>query len=172
LAKKRILWFGILLLLVSGCTQALPQTNSDANYPVPTKSEGYDPGYPIDTSKMETATVPSVVPNTGLVYGVIEYNGKPLPKTTFFLADVLEDEKGKEIATSLDRVSAPMSVTDANGLLKFYNVKPGRYGLILAEGMNTYLLLYPDTGEAILITVRDGGEIDLGLIKFTDLPID
>ena len=92
--------------------------------------------------------------------------------STLFLADVLVDEKtGIEISAALDRSIAPKTITDENGEFTFSNVRPGRYGLILIVGTEIYLLLYPDSELGVLLTV-EFGEIDLGILDYSDLPLD
>lgn len=192
----RLLCFVILAVLLGACNPTttpdpVNQTNSPAitseaaAYPYPSVDltagqTGYpapnlttDP-YPIPTTDFSVLLV-EVTPDPmmGQVTGEILLKGKPLPYQLFFLADVLKDNKtGMELATALDRSSAPSTVSNEEGVFNFANVPPGRYGLIFINATDTYLLLYPGKQEAILVTVEEGGKIDLGVLDFDDLPVD
>jgi hypothetical protein len=195
----RALSFIMLVILLGACNSTvtpvpISQTESPANtldtaaYPYPYPSvdltadtSGYPAPslnnsnpYPIPTADYSVLLV-EVTPNPtmGQVSGEILLKGKPLPFQTFFLADVLKDNKtGMELATSLDRSTAPKTISNENGVFSFMNVPPGRYGLIFISATDTYLLLYPGKQEAILVTVEAGGKIDLGVLDFEDLPVD
>lgn len=195
---RRVLFISLLLLILAACSSSntsTPPAQTDlpvqpldttpypyppANlageqqgYPMPSFDANANP-YPIPTTDYSSLIV-NVTPDPtmGHVTGEILLNGKPLPYQMFFLANVLKDSKtGMELATSLDRSVAPRTFSDEKGVFDFANVPPGRYGLILLNGTDTYLLIYPGKQEAILLTVEAGGKIDLGLLDFEDLPVD
>ena len=112
-------------------------------------------------------------PGMGAVVGTLKYKGKPLSLVTLGLANVIKDAQGLEVATQFDRAFSPQTSTQANGSFEFLNLKPGRYGLIYANGPETYLLLKPgdpNIQEAILMTVTAGQKVDLGVLDFDNLP--
>ena len=200
--SSKLLWIVILLVLQAACSQAEPTTiDAPESYPIEpgtaANMSAYPSGeftgvpetYPVtDLSIMEPNAYPypqptfdvseliqfvTPDPEMGSVTVQIFYKGEPLQYATFFLANVLISEKtGLEAATRLDRSSAPRAVSDENGVVTFQNIQPQRYGLILISGIDTYLLLYPDRQEAILLTVDAGKQVDLGVFDYEDLPLD
>ncbi|MHB0923867.1 MAG: hypothetical protein ACYC3H_07885 [Bellilinea sp.] len=163
----------LFVFLISGCkgteTDPListPKANSTLS------SNFYDPGYPVTTAPQPTAIEVTRDASMGIVSGTILLNDKPVNNLRLFLADILQSGDGVEVATSLDRSVAPTSLSNNEGKFNFLNVPPGRYGLMLYEGVNSYLLLDPSNGEAILISVDADEEIDLGIYRYTDLPIN
>jgi hypothetical protein len=149
------------------------QTNS-SGYPEPSVVANPQAAYPMPTvDYSNTGPLPTDDPADGKVRAVIFNNGAPVAYTVFFLADVMKDPKtGLELGTSLDRNNAPKAVSAKDGQIEFVNVPPGRYGLILLDGTSTYLLVNPDDGKAILLTVTAGSLIDLKQLKFINLPIN
>jgi hypothetical protein len=192
-------WIIILVVLLSACNQSHQSSDEASSRSAgtnPKKTSGYpEPGiiskessYPApqqvlpsfsDTYPQPTVDYSSILkpitPDStkGSVRSTIFYLGKPLSDTLFFLANVLTSEGSNiEAATSLDRNNAPKTISDKNGQIIFTNVSPGRYGLILSAGIQTYLLLDPFDQKPIFITVEAGKEIDLGKFNFEDLPLD
>jgi hypothetical protein len=168
----------LLLITISSCSAMEPELNDNLveAYPVgnqTTLTNENETSYPSPLVTENDVIIEPTLDNTlGIVIVKILLNEKPVPETLFFLADVLKSEEGLEIATSLDRSTAPRAFSDEEGLVRFINLQPGRYGLILYEGMNSYLLLNPNDGQAILVTVDSNNVIDLGTMRFFDLPIE
>lgn len=174
---KNLLPAILLIVLLAACnansaTTSTPYEDDSTGYPVATVADNYDPGYPVEEPTQEIVLTPTSDDSKGNVSAVINYNGQPLGAYVFYLADVLKGEDGKEIATSLDRINSPQAVTDNQGVLTFHNIEPGRYGLIMIEGMNSYLLLNPTDGNSLIIDVAAGERLDLGTLNYTDLPIE
>lgn len=171
--------FLLFAFLVSSCSAA-EQKNNNENlveaYPAgqqPATINTIASGYPVPPVAETQEVIQPTQDNTlGSVTVKILLNDQPIPETLFFLADVLKSAEGLEIATSLDRTTAPRAFSDEEGIVRFINLPPGRYGLILYEGMNSYLLLNPNDGQAILVTVNSNREIDLGTMRFLDLPLE
>jgi len=171
--RHRLITTLIFILFISGCSVndselGVPTTNGNSKPSLNT----YDPGYPITTAPQPTTIEQTQDAEMAKVTGTILLNGEPVNYLRLFLADVLQSSDGVEIATSLDRLIAPTALSGEDGEFIFFNVPPGRYGLMLYEGLNSYLLLDPNNGKAILVSVQAGDAIDLGIYKFTDLPIN
>lgn len=171
--KRYLIFLLLFVFLISGCKGTevdsknyTPDANSTPS------SNFYDPGYPVTTSSQPTAIDVTQDAAMGRVSGTILLNDKPVNNLRLFLADILLGGDGVEVATSLDRSVAPTTLSNEGGEFTFFNVPPGRYGLMLYEGVNSYLLLDPSNGEAILISVEAGDELDLGIFRYTDLPIN
>jgi len=112
---------------------------------------------------------PTIDPRLGQVTGRLLENTKPVPNAYLYLAEVKADAKGNELAASISG-GAPFAVTDENGSFHFYNIKAGRYGIVLHIVLNAYLLNVPDKEEAILFTVTDGQTTDVGDLVYDEVP--
>lgn len=107
------------------------------------------------------------------VTGKILFRSKPVAGEILFLGTVLSDPvNGKELAVSLDRSNAPKSVTSSEGVFIFKNLPPGKYGLMLISGMDSFLLLDPKTQDAVILNVDDEKIYNLGLLDYDDLPLE
>jgi len=160
--------------ITSGCQPGLAKNPMDGTLEfsatgLPNEQPGpQNPTIPLIENYLST---PTVIPGTGNVEAVIYIKGAPVSGANFYLADILKNQTGQEIAVTTDRETAPHAISSKAGQVTFYNVKPGRYGLVLYDGFNIYLLLYPETGLGILIDVEQE-VLDLGVIDFPDLPLD
>jgi hypothetical protein len=178
---KKINLILIAVLFLSGCTSEISQkTETPANvpsvgYPISTLSTTNDVvnSYPVEiTPTFEEVIIPTADSTKGNVTFIVNYKDTPLANYSFFLADVLKGADGNEMATALDRVNSPHAVSNPDGKVVFYNVEPGRYGLMIIEGMNSYLLLNPFDGNSQIIEVSDNKTTDLGVLNYSDLPLD
>ncbi len=154
----------LLLVLLTSCV-ANPGVSS-----LPGNPTGYPAGDGIQSQPVEKSTI---APSLGVVTGVLQLKGKPVEGTSLGLGEVVKDTNGVEIATSYDRINSPQASTAADGSFTIINAPPGRYGLIYANGPETYLLLKPgnpDKKEAVLISVSAGQKVDLGVLNYTELP--
>ena len=167
-----------LLLITSFLTScSLSKINDKPTiqpYPLPNVSNQSQFAYPLPSvdysSQFPTLTIN---PDYGIVRLIIYNNGKPLSFYNFYLASVLKDPKtGLELSASLDRSKAPHALSNEKGEVFFVNVPPGRYGLMFIEATDSYLLLNPSDGSPMFITVEAGSNIDLGLLEYSDLPVD
>ena len=119
----------------------------------------------------DSLSTPTLIAGTGYLEAVIQMKGNPVSGANFYLADILNNQTGQEIAVTTDRETAPHAISSIDGRITFPNVKPGRYALVLYDGFNIYLLLYPETGLGILVDVEQEN-LNLGVIDFPDLPLD
>ncbi len=140
----------LLLILFSSCSTQSESASSPASQPILASEE-----------------------NLPLVTGKILLNSKPVAGEIVFLGTVLSDPvSGEELAVSLDKSNAPKSITDDSGNFFFTNVPNGRYGLMLISGVESFLLLHPNTQEAILLKEKKKTTYDLGSLNYKDLPIE
>jgi uncharacterized protein YceK len=175
--RKLTILLAVLLVLLVGCSQVQKPTapakgTTSSGYLAPPTAAASNPGYPVNSTAATPQAAKTSIPGTATVQVKISNNNAALSGTTFFLANTLKNSEGQEISTSLDPTTAPLAVSDPDGSVVFHNVKPGRYGLMLSSGMDTYLLLNPNDGKAILLTVKADDKIDLGDLKFTNLPVN
>ncbi len=159
---------------------AVAPTSTTGPYPYPGPQTAYqEPKYPEpqDTTGGQqaptTTPLPTVTPapDTGVVVGVILYNGEPVARYTLYLAEVIKDEQGQDSVAALKRISSPRTATNDQGQFVFLNVPPGKYGLVLDLVQSAYLLHDPKSNEQIILTVTANEEVDIGTFDFEDLPI-
>lgn len=119
------------------------------------------------------APPPTRAAGTGMVRGRLLVKGspdRPVANVLLYLGSTVIDSDGKEKAVSLNRQSDPRTTTDQNGNFTFYNVRPGRYGLILDRVVATYMLNKPDQQGDLLIVVEADKEADFGPLLYDSLP--
>jgi len=87
------------------------------------------------------------------------------------LAEVIRDDKGMPKASGYEPSAAPRTITDALGRFVLNNLKPGTYTLILDGVTVQYQLADEATGETIMVDVKPGEVIDLGTLRYKNLPV-
>jgi len=133
-------------------------------------------GYPgPQTNVASAATTPTFDLARGAITGVlllsVDGTTRPAANVPIYLAEALKDAGGIERVASYSPVDSPRSTTDADGRFWFYNVKPGRYGLILDAVIQGFLLSKPGTDESLVIEVTRGQTNDLGNLAYESLPL-
>lgn len=133
-------------------------------------------GYPSpQTSIASPVGTPTFDPNQSVITGVLlsAENGtsRPVANVPIYLAEALKDAGGIERVASYSPIESPRSVTDAEGRFWFYNIKPGRYGLILDAVIQGFLLSKPGTDESLLVEATAGQITDLGNLSYESLPL-
>jgi hypothetical protein len=132
-------------------------------------------GYPgPQTNIASAAATPTFDSTQSAITGVLllSANGttRPAVNIPIYLAEALKDVGGIERVASYSPIDSPRSITDAEGRFWFYNVKPGRYGLILDAVIQGFLLSKPGTDESLLIDTTAGQTTDLGNLSYESLP--
>jgi len=133
------------------------------------------PGYPLATLVPEPTLTPLPSPTSdpllGQVRGVLLLRGKPIANYPIYLAELLKSDVGEEGIIALDLASSPWGYTGLDGSFQIINVAPGRYGLVIVTVKDSYHLYYPDRAESVIVTVTEGGLMDLGRLDYQELPI-
>lgn len=100
-----------------------------------------------------------------VVRGALFKSGKPVANARLYLGSII-----KNGVVAFDRTRSITTTTDEGGKFEFRDVPPGEYGLVLDTIMSSYLLLWPDKKEPILIVVTESQGVCLGEINFPVLP--
>jgi hypothetical protein len=180
--KQLPIFLLFVLILIYGC---VPNNNStlapeqmSSSYPVfPTSiPSGYpSPQITSEFTEPYNHERPTQDPTLGAVKGVLQLKTstgiKPVDHVILYLAEVVRDTEGNERVVSMDRLNSPRAYTDMNGYFEFFNVPPGKYGLVLDTITNSYLLGHPVSGEDMLFEVRAGEVLDTGVLVYNMLPI-
>ncbi len=175
---KRLFFFGILIVAVSGLlaacsptTPASPESGVASTQPV-----AEDQPQATEPAAEPAETVPPTPEGTISVTGVmarqrsdgsgeIAYAGIRL-----FLGTLIYSEDGKTTLARVNQLESPHARTDENGRFAFYNIPAGTYILaVLVPPNNLVKLNHPDTGEQMLIEVSEGETVDMGKMYY-DLP--
>ena len=160
-----------------GYPPPVAETVEDSGYPppvaVPTESAGYpEPG---SDQEPEFYATPGAIPepssSSGVIVGVVQVNGEPVPNLTIYLAEVLTDGEGLERVASYDRINSPKAYTDESGQFVFSEIRPGRYGLVLDTVLSAYLLHLPQEDAALVIGVEAGEQTEIEVLDYDSLPL-
>jgi hypothetical protein len=159
------------------------QASGDVDYPAPgTQLEGYpapdqtnaNSGYPAPEGSGVVPSATLVMPtrdaSLGSLKGRLLENGKPVEYADLYLANLLVNDEGKDVAFSFDRATSPRAMTNANGEFEFVNLPAGQYGLVYDIIVKSVLLLDPGTGEQMKVLIEDGKEVDAGALDYSELP--
>jgi protocatechuate 3,4-dioxygenase beta subunit len=145
---------------------------TDSGYPAPVSPTTSNPGYPVpeNTAPAPTLVLPARDASLASIKGRLLENGKPLENADLYLANLLINEQGKEVAFTFDPSSSPRVSTDQNGEFEFYNLKPGQYAFVYDLVVQSVLLLDPKTGEQMKFVLEEGQAYDAGNLDYSDLP--
>lgn len=170
-----------LIVITAGCSAANNAPTSTATsqtigqengtYPYPAPSSEPSSAYPAGEPQVEMPPTPTTDPTLGMVKGVLQLQGKPVANADLYLAGIILDANGKDVAAVLDRPTSPRTRTDEQGNFTFVNVKAGTYGLVVDTVLESYVLLQPGTENQIRLQVTVGQTTDLGNLNFDDLPV-
>lgn len=133
--------------------------------------------YPTPARPIPPTAAPTLTPDPtkGSVRGalLVRMNGADVAirNATLYLAPLVLDPSGKEIAAGLDRITSPRTTSNDQGEFQFQNVPPGRYALVLDLIQSAYMLRMPADGQDLLATVSAGKQSDLGRLTYAQLPL-
>jgi hypothetical protein len=136
------------------------------------------PAAPVASGATAIATgprqIPTPSPDKAVVHGVVREvdTKKPLSEdqgVDLFLAQVIHSADGLSMS-SLDKITAPRSDPDKDGLFVFADVAPGEYAIVVRTPLNEIVGRSPnDLNKDIVITVTAGQTLDLGEV-YTKFP--
>jgi hypothetical protein len=183
---KHLRWFVLIfLVLLSACTTAttpttaikptqIEVTQGTPGYPAPVEPvmAPSPNGYPAPGTSVESspAIQPTADPKMGKVTGALVLKGSPWTKADLYLAPVIKNAQGTQVAAQLDREDNPKTTTDTQGKFVFVNVPPGRYALMYYDNPQAFLLLDPKTRLGVSATIEANNTIDLGTLSYDQLP--
>jgi hypothetical protein len=177
MSMKNVIGLVLVIWLTCACS-GLPVVQSPAPvsstkgaqgaYPVPSMA------YPASSTDQQAVTATLSVATSdkdkGEIEGQLYLKGSPLPGYNLYLAALIKDDKGNEIAR-MNPQASPLSTTDKNGQFRFVNVPAGRYGLILEVISETYILSDPTSGQSFEVSAKAGEITHVGKLDYSDLPI-
>lgn len=166
---KQIALFFVLLLIIfsTACS-----TQDASPTPTPTQPSDDAASPPPATVTAQTGSEVEVSASSGAVIGTLLLSSHPVSGQRLALAEILKDDSGQERAAGFQRSDSPATITNEDGSFTFGDIPPGRYGLVLDTGVNSYLLLKPDSADdPLTMTVVAGEKLDLGTLSYSELPI-
>jgi len=90
-------------------------------------------------------------------------NGQPSVGSILYLGEYIGLETSSPVVI-LDPSRHPYTQTGDGGAFCFSKVPPGRYGLIIWDAVESILLPDPTTGYSLLIEIKSGETVDLGVL--------
>ncbi len=170
------------LIFVSGCNRATPAPASTQSSDTSPDAAAVEPVSPVPADSALTSPIANppglaVVPtpssvDRSTVTGILILEGnveQPVSEAILFLGSIVIANDAPALA-SLNKQAAPKAQTNAEGQFIFEDVPAGDYALLLDMIVSTYVLHSP-TGEDMIIKVDGGQVVDLGELRYSDLPI-
>lgn len=183
---KKIFALFLVILFLSGCAKGsgLPAATlvpaaapavatTGTGYPAVNQNQGFGvtPGYPAATNAAIVVPTWTAAPGTGVVTGVLKLQGKPVKGLLLYLGTFLKNSAGQEFTAVVEPAKSPSTNTEEDGKFTFINLPPGRYSLIMDNVVKQYLLYKPNSKDYIAIDLPAGGNVDLGTLDYSDLPV-
>ncbi|MCI0519614.1 MAG: carboxypeptidase-like regulatory domain-containing protein [Chloroflexi bacterium] len=185
--NKKIALIFLLILLLSGCSQA----KGGEPYPVKTDApaavtgeQPYPYPYPLPTKYIEPTprsypepqggeaavqefTIPAPTADKGVVTGRLFDNntGEPLAFQTVYLAKRIMLTPGPGYTYGITEKASPHTITLPDGRFAMGEVKPDTYILMIYTPHKTTVVMQPNTDMEMDVVVEAGGVLDLGDIK-------
>lgn len=157
--------------LVDEPTQSLEGYPAVGNATSPPLDDSTSEGYPAPETNSfpedlpEELTIPTPDTNSGIVTGQLLTpgpGGDPYI-TSLYLARTIESDKaGYPPIITFSNEEELRASQDQTGKFLFESIEPGIYGLTISTST---IIEDPDTGEYLLVEVRAGEIIDLGVIE-------
>ena len=133
---------------------------SNAGYPYPKTTE-------LDLLRPEQLEIPVPQTDSGVVTGTLLFqeSEEPYLNSILILGQISEaDQPGYPPLVGYSLDSDPQAVQAKDGTFAFDRISPGKYGIVLWSPLSSFLLSDPQTGEIILVEVKEGEVTDLGTI--------
>jgi hypothetical protein len=154
-------------------------TQSFEGYP----AEGYatstpfdytqDEGYPVPESTPffvelpDELSVPNPDSNTGIIVGQLLTpgpGGEPYIASLYLARTIDTDKAGYPPIIAFSDTEDPLANQDKTGRFFFESIEPGTYALAIWTPIASTIIQDPETGLYMLVEVRAGEVIDLGII--------
>lgn len=188
----KIAWILLIAILAAGCGGEAAQTLEPTDAPAPSAEPVDAYPYPMDQPTVpvgisaypgpegtaaETSQLPTMVPvldvpspasGLGVVTGFLLVGGEggqPYFGNAVYLGHALPpSDPAFPPMISLSETEDPLAVMDQTGRFLFVDVEPGIYGLMLWSPVGSAPMQDPVTGTYMLIEVKAGETVDLGVI--------
>ncbi len=188
----KIAWILLIAILAAGCGGEAAQTLEPTDAPAPSAEPVDAYPYPMDQPTVpvgisaypgpegtaaETSQLPTMVPvldvpspasGLGVVTGFLLVGGEggqPYFGNAVYLGHALApSDPAFPPMISLSETEDPLAVMDQTGRFLFVDVEPGTYGLMLWSPVGSAPMQDPVTGTYMLIEVKAGETVDLGVI--------
>lgn len=154
-------------------------SDSSSGYLAPDAYPEPDPGYPAPPTEFALPTEILPVPepassDSGTVTGILildaESEEQPVAGAILYLGSIVRLSDGSPALAALDKQVAPSTQTTMVGQFIFEDIPAGEYTLILDQVTSSFVLNSPEGGD-LLIQVQGGEIVDLGELRYTDLPL-
>jgi ABC-type phosphate transport system substrate-binding protein len=169
----------LVVIFIASCSSANPTSEltnqptvqgDGSSYPAPVNEPSS--AYPAGEPEVVLPPAPTIDPSLGMVKGILLLQGKPVVNADLYLAGIILDENGKDVAAVMDRPTSPRTRTDAQGNFTFVNLSAGTYGIVIDTVLDSFVLLEPGSENQIRLQVTQGQTTDMGELNFDDLPVN
>ena len=133
------------------------------------QNEGYPAPEPIPLANdlPDQLTIPTPNTDKGNVTGQLltpDPGGEPYDTSLYLASTIDSDNAGYPPIVVLSDSEEPLASQDKTGKFLFENIEPGIYGLRIWTSIKNTIIQDPDTGGYLLVEVRAGEIVDLGVI--------
>jgi hypothetical protein len=135
-------------------------TQSDEGYPVPETT-------PFFADLPDKLNIPTPESGNGIIVGQLLTpgpGGEPFYNPLYLATTIPASIEGYPPVIALSESDAPSSTQDKEGRFLFVNIPPGTYALALWSPVASTIIQDPETGDYMLVEVREGEVLDLGVI--------
>ena len=134
-----------------------------------TQSEGYPvPEYtPFFADLPAELSIPTPESGSGIIVGQLltpGAGGEPYYTSIYLARTIDTDKAGYPPIIAFSENEDPLASQDKTGTFLFENVEPGLYALAIFSPLASTIIQDPDTGDYMLVEVRAGEVLELGVI--------
>lgn len=141
-SKLWLIALTLALFLITACNASSPANDSKTTLPTPASGKATVAGW------------------------VLSLDGKPLPHTAVWLAEVVCDGPDpSRCVFVLDAAFSPGVYTDDHGYFVITDVEPKKYVVTIGDPQTTYYNIPGDGGQAKVFDLPAGKITDLGKLK-------